>query len=173
MDNQLLEAICERLVTSLIIQGSCVFQQGIPVTKMLFIIRGSLESFRSHDDYSNSIVLKPGDFCGEELLAWALLSTSGNLPSSTRTVKALIDVEAFALRAEDLQFVTNQFRQAHSKTLQHAFRFYSHQWRNWAACRIQVAWRHHRKRLMNKYLTALGSSFKSATSNDLVVTEYT
>lgn len=164
MDDQLLDAICERLVLSLIIQGSCAFQQGIPVTKMLFIIRGSLDSFRSHDDFSNSITLKPGDFCGEELLAWALLPTSTNLPCSTRTVKALIDVEAFALRAEDIKFVANQFRQTHNKTLQHAFRFYSCQWRNWAACRIQVAWHHHRKRLMAKYLSAHESSFKSATN---------
>ncbi|KAL3587168.1 hypothetical protein D5086_014035 [Populus alba] len=56
--------------------------------------------------FFNSITSRPGDFCGEELLAWALLPKSTlNLPSSTRTVRALEEVEAFALRAEDLKFV--------------------------------------------------------------------
>ncbi|BAT96507.1 hypothetical protein VIGAN_08345800 [Vigna angularis var. angularis] len=56
-------------------------------------------------------------------------SSNLNLPSSTRTVKSILEVEAFALRAEDLKFVSNQFKRLHSKTLQHAFRYYS--WRAW------------------------------------------
>ncbi|BAT85231.1 hypothetical protein VIGAN_04275400 [Vigna angularis var. angularis] len=77
--------------------------------------------------FYNSITLRPGDFCGEELLTWALMSSSNlNLPSSTRTVKSILEVEAFALRAEDLKFVSNQFKQLHSKKLQHAFCYYSH-----------------------------------------------
>jgi cyclic nucleotide gated channel len=68
------------------------------------------------------------------------------LPSSTRTVKAISEVEAFALIAEDLKFVASQFRRLHSKQLRHKFRFYSHQWRTWAACFIQAAWRRHKKR---------------------------
>ncbi|KAH8505118.1 hypothetical protein H0E87_012387 [Populus deltoides] len=92
----------------------------------------------------NSIMLKPGDFCGEELLAWALHpKSSPNLPSSTRTVRALNEVEAFALRAEDLKFVANQFRRLHSKKLRHTFRYHSHHWRTWAACLIQATLRRH------------------------------
>nr|CAB3502988.1 unnamed protein product [Digitaria exilis] len=56
--------------------------------------------------FFNSDVLKGGDFCGEELLTWALDPTStSSLPSSTRTVKTISEVEAFSLRAEDLRFV--------------------------------------------------------------------
>jgi cyclic nucleotide gated channel len=62
-------------------------------------------------------------------------------------------VEAFALRAEDLKFVANQFRRLHSKKLQHTFRFYSYHWRTWAACFIQVAWRRYKKRAMAKNLS--------------------
>ena len=43
-----------------------------------------------------------------------------DLPLSTRTVRTLSEVEAFALRAEDFKFVANQFRRLHSKKLQHA-----------------------------------------------------
>nr|KYP37260.1 putative cyclic nucleotide-gated ion channel 14 [Cajanus cajan] len=156
MDDQLLDAICERLVSSLSTQGTCIVREGDPVTEMLFIIRGRLESSTTNGGrtgFFNSITLRPGDFCGEELLAWALLPKSTlNLPSSTRTVKALVEVEAFALRAEDLKFVANQFRRLHSKKLQHTFRYYSHHWRTWAACFIQAAWRRFKKRMLAKSL---------------------
>ncbi|KAG6384335.1 hypothetical protein SASPL_155859 [Salvia splendens] len=44
MDSQLLDAICERLVSSLSTQGTYIVREGDPVTEMLFIIRGTLES---------------------------------------------------------------------------------------------------------------------------------
>ncbi|KAF2294576.1 hypothetical protein GH714_012739 [Hevea brasiliensis] len=142
MDDQLLDAICERLVSSLNTKDTYIVREGDPVNEMLFIIRGQLESSTTNGGrtgFFNSIILRAGDFCGEELLTWALLPTSClNLPSSTRTVKALNEVEAFALRAEDLKFVAKQFKHLHSKKLQHAFRYYSHQWRTWGACYIQV-----------------------------------
>uniref|UniRef100_A0A7N0TNG6 Cyclic nucleotide-binding domain-containing protein n=1 Tax=Kalanchoe fedtschenkoi TaxID=63787 RepID=A0A7N0TNG6_KALFE len=150
MDDQLLDAICERLVSSLNTQGTYIVREGDPVSEMLFIIRGELESSTTDGGrlgFYNSIKLRPGDFCGEELLTWALVPNSTlNLPSSTRTAKALTEVEAFALRAEDLKFVAAQFKRLHSKRLQHAFRYYSHQWRTWGACIIQAAWRRHTKR---------------------------
>lgn len=156
MDDQLLDAICERLVSSLSTQGTYIVREGDPVTEMLFIIRGKLESSTTNGGrtgFFNSITLRPGDFCGEELLAWALLPKSTlNLPSSTRTVKSLDEVEAFALQAEDLKFVANQFRRLHSKKLQHTFRFYSYHWRTWAACFIQAAWHRFKKRMMVKNL---------------------
>ncbi|BFG14684.1 hypothetical protein CerSpe_009580 [Prunus speciosa] len=157
MDDQLLDAICERLVSSLSTAGTYIVREGDPVTEMLFIIRGALDSSTTNGGrtgFFNSIILRPGDFCGEELLAWALLPKSTvNLPSSTRTVKAITEVEAFALRAEDLKFVANQFRRLHSKKLQHTFRFYSHHWRTWAACFIQAAWRRYKRRMTAKDLS--------------------
>ncbi|OIV89807.1 hypothetical protein TanjilG_29899 [Lupinus angustifolius] len=156
MDDQLLDAICERLVSSLSTVGTYIVREGDPVTEMLFIIRGRLDSSTTNGGrtgFFNSTILRPGDFCGEELLSWALLPKSTtNLPSSTRTVKATSEVEAFALRAEDLKFVANQFRRLHSKKLQHTFRFYSHHWRTWASCFIQAAWRRYKKRMSSKDL---------------------
>ncbi|XP_057821107.2 protein CNGC15b isoform X1 [Cryptomeria japonica] len=149
MDDQLIGAICEGLTPALSTQGTYIIREGDPVNEMLFIIRGYLDSVTTDGgrlDFFNSILLGPGDFCGEELLSWALLAkSSSNLPPSTRTVKALVEVEAFALQAEDLKFVANQFRRLHSKKFQHTFRFYSHHWRTWAACFIQAAWRRYKK----------------------------
>ncbi|GAV83211.1 cNMP_binding domain-containing protein/Ion_trans domain-containing protein [Cephalotus follicularis] len=150
MDERLLDAICERLKPSLFTESTYIVREGDPVDEMLFIIRGRLESVTTdggRSGFFNRSLLKEGDFCGEELLTWALDPKSGaNLPSSTRTVKALTEVEAFALFAEELKFVAGQFRRLHSRQVQHTFRFYSQQWRTWAACFIQAAWRRYSKR---------------------------
>ncbi|XP_007023447.2 PREDICTED: putative cyclic nucleotide-gated ion channel 8 [Theobroma cacao] len=150
MDERLLDAICERLKPSLYTEHTYIVREGDPVNEMLFIIRGRLESVTTdggRSGFFNRGLLKEGDFCGEELLTWALDPKAGsNLPSSTRTVKALSEVEAFALEAEELTFVSSQFRRLHSRQVQHTFRFYSQQWRTWAACFIQTAWRKYSRR---------------------------
>ncbi|KAK3408738.1 hypothetical protein EUGRSUZ_J00911 [Eucalyptus grandis] len=149
MDERTLDAICERLKPVLCTQNMYLVREGDLTEDMFFIIRGHLESWTTNDSrtgFFNSVRLGPGDFCGEELLTWALDPSQGViLPTSTRTVKALKEVEAFSLAANDLKFVALQFRRLHSKELRHKFRFYSHQWRTWAACFIQSEWRRHKK----------------------------
>lgn len=155
LDDQLLDAICEHLIPSLNTKDTYIIREGDPVNEMLFIIRGQLESSTTNGGRSgffNSITLKPGDFCGEELLTWALVPDSDHLPSSTRTVKCVNEVEAFALRADDLKFVAKQFKRLHSKKIQHAFRYYSHQWRTWGACFIQAAWRRYKRKVLAEEL---------------------
>ncbi|XAR59735.1 hypothetical protein NMG60_11015686 [Bertholletia excelsa] len=152
MDERMLDAICERLKPALSAQGTGLVREGDPVNEMLFIIRGNLDSTTTNGGrtgFFNSCRIGPGDFCGEELLTWALDPRPVViLPSSTRTVKAVSEVEAFALRAEDLKFVASQFRRLHSKQLRHTFRFHSYQWRTWAACFVQAAWRGYKRRKM-------------------------
>ncbi|XP_057980522.1 cyclic nucleotide-gated ion channel 1-like isoform X3 [Malania oleifera] len=150
MDERLLDALCHRLKPVLYTERSFILREGDPVDEMLFVMRGNLLTMTTdggRTGFFNSVHLKAGDFCGEELLTWALdPHSSSNLPISTRTVEALTAVEAFALMADDLKFVASQYRRLHSKKLQHIFRFYSQQWRAWAACFIQAAWRRHCKR---------------------------
>ncbi|KAL4314790.1 hypothetical protein AHAS_Ahas15G0120300 [Arachis hypogaea] len=150
MEERLLDAICERLKPTLYTEGTDIVREGDPVNEMLFIIRGRLESVTTdggRSGFFNRGLLKEGDFCGEELLTWALdPKAAANLPSSTRTVKAINEVEAFALEAEELKFVASQFRYIHSRQVQHTFRFYSQQWRTWAAIYIQAAWRRYMRR---------------------------
>lgn len=152
MDESILDAICERLKPTLYIETAHIIREGDPVDEMLFIIRGRLESITTDGgraNFFNRGYLNEGDFCGEELLTWALDPKAGvNLPSSTRTVKALTEVEAFALTAEEIKFVASQFRRLHSRQVQHTFRFHSQQWRTWAACFIQATWRRYKKRKM-------------------------
>ncbi|XP_021751115.1 probable cyclic nucleotide-gated ion channel 14 isoform X1 [Chenopodium quinoa] len=175
MDGQLLDAICERLKSSLNTAGTYIVREGDPVTEMLFIIRGKLESSTTdggRSGFFNSITLRPGDFCGEELLAWALLPDATHYPSSTRTVKAIEEVEAFSLEAEHLKYVANQFRRLHSKKLQDTFRYYSHQWRSWGACFIQAAWRQY-KRKMEQISPSLSSSSSNSQNKSLLSVSFT
>lgn len=170
MDDQLLDAICERLVSSLNTKDTYIVREGDPVNEMLLIIRGHLESSTTNggrSGYFNSSTLQSGDFCGEELLTWALMPNSTlNRPLSTRTVRSLTEVEAFALRAGDLKFVANQFRRLHSKKLQHAFRYYSHQWRTWGACYIQAAWKRFRRRKLAEELARQENHYYYTQSQD-------
>ena len=118
MDERLLDAICERLKPSLCTERTYITREGDPVDQMVFIIRGSLESITTdggRTGFYNRSLLEEGDFCGEELLTWALDPKGGAcLPSSARTVMALSEVEAFALHAEELKFVAGQFHRMHS-----------------------------------------------------------
>ena len=126
MDEQLLDALCDCLKPSLYTEKSCIVREGDPVNEMLFIMRGNLATMTTNGGrtgFFNTFDLKAGDFCGEELLTWALdPNSSTNLPISTRTVTAQTEVEAFALMPDDLKFVASQFRRLHSKQLRHAFR---------------------------------------------------
>nr|CAB3446300.1 unnamed protein product [Digitaria exilis] len=170
MDDQLLDAMCDRLKPMLYTEGSCIIHEGVPVNEMFFVMRGILESMTTNGGkmgFFNSNVLKGGDFCGEELLTWALDPMSGsNLPSSTRTVKTLSEVEGFALRADHLRFVATQYRRLHSKQLRHTFRFYSHQWRTWAACFIQAAWHRYCRKKIEDSLHEKERRFQAAIVSD-------
>ncbi|XP_054788859.1 cyclic nucleotide-gated ion channel 1-like isoform X2 [Prosopis cineraria] len=156
MDEQLLDAMGDRLKPVLYTEESCIVREGDPVDEMLFIMRGKLLTVTTNGGrtgFFNSEFLKGGDFCGEELLTWALdPHSSSNLPISTRTVRTLVEVEAFSLKADDLKVVASQFRRLHSKQLRHTFRFYSQQWRTWAACFIQAAWRRYSKKKLEESL---------------------
>ncbi|XP_054794945.1 probable cyclic nucleotide-gated ion channel 20, chloroplastic [Prosopis cineraria] len=156
MDEPILDAICERLRQKTYIKGSNILYHGGLVDKMVFVVRGRLESI---GDDGTSVPLAEGDVCGEELLRWCLEHSSVNrdgkkvrLPGqrllSSRTVRSLTNVEAFSLRYADLEEVTSLFtRFLRNARVQGAIRYESPYWRSLAATRIQVAWRYRKKRL--------------------------
>ncbi|GAB4844590.1 Cyclic nucleotide-gated ion channel 1 [Ancistrocladus abbreviatus] len=171
LDEQVIDAMCDRLKPVLYTESSFIVREGDPVDEMLFIMRGCLLTMTTNGGrtgFFNSVYLKAGDFCGEELLTWALdPHSSSNLPISTRTVQSITDVEAFALMGDDLKFVASQFRRLHSRQLRHTFRFYSQQWRTWAACFIQVAWRQYYKRKLYKSLQEAEERLQDALTNEV------
>ncbi|KAG2664834.1 hypothetical protein I3760_16G101800 [Carya illinoinensis] len=156
MDDPVLDAICERLRQKTYIKGSKILHQGGLVEKMVFLVRGKTES---KGDDGMVAPLSEGDVCGEELLTWCLEQSSVNkdgkkikIPGQrllcNRTVTCLTNVEAFSLRAADLEEVTSLFtRFLRSQHVQGAIRYESPYWRSLAAARIQVAWRYRKKRI--------------------------
>ena len=75
MDWPILDAICDKLRQNLYISGSDILYQGGPVDKMVFIVRGKLESISAD---GSRAPLHDGDVCGEELLTWYLEHSSAN-----------------------------------------------------------------------------------------------
>ncbi|XP_021601036.1 probable cyclic nucleotide-gated ion channel 20, chloroplastic isoform X3 [Manihot esculenta] len=159
MDEHVLDAICERLKPKIYIKGSEILYRGGLVEKMVFIVRGKLDSI---GEDGTIISLSEGNVCGEELLTWCLehssvskdgkkLKIPGQRLRSSRTVRCLTNVEAFSLRAADLEEVTNIFaRSLRNPRVQGAIRYESPYWRGRAATRIQVAWRYRQKLLKRR-----------------------
>lgn len=153
MEEPILDAICERLRQKTYIKGSKILYRGGLVDKMVFIVRGKILNI---GEDGSSVPLSEGDVSGEELLTWCLEHSSVNkdgrkIPApntvSNREVICLTNVEAFILRAADLQEVTTMFsRFLRNSRVQGAIRYQSPYWRGLAARRIQVAWRYLKKR---------------------------
>eukprot|EP00258_Populus_trichocarpa_P026231 XP_024442250.1 putative cyclic nucleotide-gated ion channel 19 isoform X3 [Populus trichocarpa] len=162
MDEHVLDAVCEKLKQKIYIKGSAIFYVGGLVEKMVFIVRGKVESI-GHD--GTVVALSEGNVCGEELLTWFLehssvskdgrkIKISGQRLISSRTVRCLTNVEAFSLSAADLEQVTSLFaRNLRNPLVQGAIRYQSPYWRALAATRIQVAWRYRQKRLKHSKTT--------------------
>ncbi|XP_065880767.1 probable cyclic nucleotide-gated ion channel 20, chloroplastic [Euphorbia lathyris] len=155
MDDNVFDAICQRLKQKIYIKGSKILFQGGLVEKMVFIVRGKLESIGEN---GNIISLCEGSVCGEELLTWCLSPVNkgydgkktrirGQRLISSSTVRCLTNVEAFSLHAADLEEVTDIFaRNFRNPRVRGAMRYESPYWRSLAAQRIQVAWRYRQKR---------------------------
>ncbi|KAK8966741.1 hypothetical protein KSP40_PGU006573 [Platanthera guangdongensis] len=172
MDEPVLDAIFAKLRRTLYIRGSDIFYQGSPIDKMVFIVRGKLESIGADGNVSP---LSESDVCGEELLAWCLerpankdgrrVNLTGQRLFSNRTVRCLTNVEAFALRAADLDEVTVIYaRFLRNPRVQRAIRYESPYWRHIAATRIQVAWRYRQRRLRRAFTASASSKVSSDRS---------
>ncbi|KAG7994679.1 hypothetical protein I3843_01G070700 [Carya illinoinensis] len=133
MGQQLWDPLVDRLKPVLYTQCSYIVREGDPVDEMLFIMRGKLFTLTTIGGTPGcffSSYLKAGDFCGEEIFTWSLYpQSSAKFPISTRTVRALTEVQAYTLTLEDLRTLVSSFPELHSKELQHVFKFYSRQWR--------------------------------------------
>ncbi|TXG67166.1 hypothetical protein EZV62_008441 [Acer yangbiense] len=149
MDDLVLENICDR-VKSLIFTKGEITREGDPVQRMLFVVRGHLQSSQVlRDNVKSCCMLGPGNFSGDELLSWCLRRPFiERLPPSSSTLITLETTEAFSLEAEDVKYVTQHFRYTFvNERVKRSARYYSPGWRTWAAVAIQLAWRRYKHRL--------------------------
>ncbi|KAL7131080.1 hypothetical protein ABFS83_13G175900 [Erythranthe nasuta] len=150
MDNLVLENICDRVKSLIFTKGETITREGDPVQRMLFIVRGHLQSSQVlRDGVKSCCMLGPGNFSGDELLSWCLRRPFvERLPPSSSTLVTLETTEAFGLEAEDVKYVTQHFRYTFvNEKVKRSARYYSPGWRTWAAVAIQLAWRRYRHRL--------------------------
>lgn len=126
-----------------------IIREGDPVPKMLFIVRGRIKRTQGlSKGMVATNVLEPGGFLGDELLSWCLRRPfRDRLPASSATFACLESTEAFSLNADDLRYITDHFRYKFAnERLKRTARYYSSNWRTWAAVNIQFAWRRYRLR---------------------------
>ncbi|KAK7262715.1 hypothetical protein RJT34_30292 [Clitoria ternatea] len=150
MDDLVLENICDRVKSLIFTKGEIIAKEGDPVQRMLFVVRGHLQSSQVlRDGVKSCCMLGPGNFSGDELLSWCLRRPFiERLPPSSSTLITLETTEAFGLEAEDVKYVTQHFRYTFVKEkVKRSARYYSPGWRTWAAVAIQLAWRRYKHRL--------------------------
>ncbi|KAG1368626.1 Cyclic nucleotide-gated ion channel 2 [Cocos nucifera] len=149
LDELILDNICDRVKPLVFTKGEKVIREGDPVHCMVFIVRGQLKSSQHlSQGMVATCMLGPGNFLGDELLSWCLRRPFvDRLPASSATFKCIEPTEAFGLDAPHLRYITEHFRYNFAnERLKRTARYYSSNWRTWAAVNIQLAWRRYRMR---------------------------
>ncbi|KAF9683967.1 hypothetical protein SADUNF_Sadunf04G0069000 [Salix dunnii] len=149
LDDLILDNICDRVKPIVFSKDEKIIREGDPVKRMVFIVHGRIRSSQSlSKGMVATSVLEPGGFLGDELLSWCLRRPFiDRLPASAATFVCIESTEAFGLDANHLQYITDHFRYKFTnERLKRTARYYSSNWRTWAAVNIQLAWHHYRKR---------------------------
>ncbi|XP_020582179.1 cyclic nucleotide-gated ion channel 2-like [Phalaenopsis equestris] len=152
LDDLILDNICDRVKHLVFSKDEKVIREGDPVQRMIFIVHGRLQSIQclSKGMVATSM-LGPGNFVGDELLSWCIRRPFiDRLPPSSATFECAEPTEAFSLEAHHLKYITEHFRYRFAnERLNRTARYYSSNWRTWAAVNIQLAWRRYKKRSMS------------------------
>lgn len=155
-----------------------IIKEGEPVQRMMFIVSGCiLRSQNVTQDIVTTTLIEPGGFFGDELISWCLrLPSIDRFPASSATFTCGEPVEAYGLDADHLLYITSHFRYTFLRgELKNKTRYYSSNWRSWAAVNIQLAWRRYLQRTRNAYEnrgTANGDAYFGATSTDQKLRHY-
>lgn len=149
LDELILDNICDRVKPLVFSKDEKIIREGDPVQRMIFIVQGRI---KRNQNLSKGMVatsvLEPGGFVGDELLSWCLRRPFiERLPASSATFACMESTEAFGLDANNLRYITDHFRyKFNNERLKRTARYYSSNWRTWAAVNIQLAWRRYRMR---------------------------
>ncbi|XAR51691.1 hypothetical protein NMG60_11006397, partial [Bertholletia excelsa] len=144
LDDLILDNICDRVKPLVFSRDEKIIREGDPVQRMVFIVRGCVQSSQilSKGAVATS-TLNPGGYFGDELLSWCIRRPFiERLPASSATFTCIEPTEAFGLDAQHLRYLTDHFRYKFAnERLKNTVRYYSSNWRTWAAVNIQLAWR--------------------------------
>ncbi|KAM3363775.1 cyclic nucleotide-gated ion channel 2 isoform X1 [Capsicum galapagoense] len=149
LDDLILDNICDRVKPLVFSKDEKIIREGDPVHGVVFIVRGRVKSSQNlSKGMIATSILEPGGFFGDELLSWCLRRPFiDRLPASSATFTCIESTEAFGLDANHLRFITDHFRYKFAnERLKRTARYYSSNWRTWAAVNIQLAWRRYMMR---------------------------
>ncbi|KAK4486819.1 hypothetical protein RD792_006592 [Penstemon davidsonii] len=163
LDDLILDNICDRVKPLVFSKDEKIIREGDPVQRIVFIVHGCVKSSQnlSRGMVATSL-LEPGGFFGDELFSWCLRRPFiDRLPPSSATFTCIESTEAFALDANHLRYITDHFRYKFAnERLTRTARYYSSNWRTWAAVNIQLAWRRYMERTRRalRYASVNGDS---------------
>ncbi|XP_017222417.1 cyclic nucleotide-gated ion channel 2 [Daucus carota subsp. sativus] len=173
LDDLILDHICDRVIPMVYSANEKILKEGEPVQRMVFIVKGSvMRSQNITQDMVTTTPIEPGGFIGDELIAWCLrIPFVDRFPPSSATFTCVEPVEAYGLNSDQLKHITNHFRYTFSRgELKYKTRYYSSNWRSWAAVNIQFAWRRYWQRTRGDFINRgtgnAGSSDDASTSSD-------
>ncbi|GMY13779.1 cyclic nucleotide-gated ion channel 2-like [Fagus crenata] len=149
LDDLILDNICDRVKPLVFSKDEKIIREGDPVLRIMFIVRGRVKRCQSlSKGMVATSILEPGGFLGDELLSWCLRRPfMERLPASSATFICIESTEAFGLEAAHLRYITDHFRYKFAnERLKRTTRYYSSNWRTWAAVIIQLGWRRNRMR---------------------------
>ncbi|KAF7803040.1 cyclic nucleotide-gated ion channel 2 [Senna tora] len=165
LDDLILDNICDRVKPLVFSKEEKIIREGDPVPRMVFIVRGRIKRNQSlSKGMVATSMLEAGGFLGDELLSWCLRRPfMDRLPASSATFICVESTEAFGLDADHLKYITDHFRYKFAnERLKRTARYYSSNWRTWAAVNIQFAWRRYRQRTRGPMNLVMESGEESA-----------
>ncbi|KAK0600162.1 hypothetical protein LWI29_012331 [Acer saccharum] len=145
----ILDNMCDRVKPLVYCKDEKIIREGDPVQRMIFIVHGRIKRSQSlSKSKAATSVIEPGGFLGDELLSWCLRRPFiDRLPASSATFTCNESVQAFGLNANHIRYITDHFRYKFAdEKLKWTARYYSSNWRTWAAVNIQFAWRKYKMR---------------------------
>ncbi|PRQ59496.1 putative protein kinase RLK-Pelle-WAK family [Rosa chinensis] len=109
MDEEVLKVIREHLKPMKYTKNNVIIQENEPLEMMLIIVEGHLSIEKR--DYASNTQRGPTELYGEKLLTWPSSSFfPGKLPTAAESARAIDDVEALVLMADDMKSVGIKFR---------------------------------------------------------------
>ncbi|XP_047322194.1 cyclic nucleotide-gated ion channel 2-like [Impatiens glandulifera] len=144
LDDLILDNICDRVKPLVYSKDEKIIREGDPVQRMVFIVKGRIKRSQSLSKGNvGTSFLEAGGFLGDELLSWCLRRPFlDRLPASSATFTCTESTEGFGLDSNHLLYITEHFRYRFAtERLKRTARYYSSNWRTWAAVNIQLAWR--------------------------------
>ncbi|KAM7280399.1 hypothetical protein ACFE04_007533 [Oxalis oulophora] len=139
-----LDNICDKVKPLMFSKDEKIIREGDLVQNLVFIVQGQVKrSQKLSRGMVSTSILHPGGFLGDELLSWSLRRPfMERLPVSSATFTCVETVEAFILGADLLRYITDSFRcEFVNPRIKQITRYYSTNWRSWAARQIQGTWR--------------------------------